>query len=145
MRPAIPALLAALLLASPAHAVDPGGGDGPIVTLGPVRAAIEAEDWAGALALLRPILAAAPNDADALNLAGYASRKAGDLDAAASHYAAALRADPDHLGALEYQGELFLERGDRAAAEANLARLVALCGACEEQADLAAALARAGR
>ena len=69
---------------------------------------------------------------------GFASRKAGALEQAATFYRAALAADPDHLGALEYQGELFLMTGDRAGAEANLARLGALCGTCEEQADLAA-------
>ena len=52
-----------------------------------------------------------------------------------------LRLSPDHRGALEYQGELHLSRGDIAAAEANLARLAALCpSGCEERADLAKAV-----
>lgn len=48
--------------------------------------------------------------------------------------------DPTHLGALEYQGELFLQIGDRTRAEANLALLEQLCGTCEQQEDLALAI-----
>ncbi len=80
-------------------------------------------------------------NADALNLLAFATRNLGDLENAASYYRAALGMDPNHLGALEYQGELFLLLGDRAGAEANLARLTELCGACEEREELAAALA----
>ncbi len=132
-------LCLALCLASPALAVDMGISDEP--DLGPARAAIEAEDWEGALALLEPIVAEDADNADALNLMGYAARNAGDLERAASYYRAALSADPEHLGALEYQGELFLMQGDRAGAEANLGRLTELCGACEEREELAAAVA----
>lgn len=133
------ALLAALA-ATPALAVDLGRGHAdPAVTA--ARAAIDAGDFNAALTLLSPYVADHPRDADALNLVGFASRKAGALEQAATFYAAALAVEPDHLGALEYQGELFLQQGDRAAAEANLARLTALCGACEEREDLAAALA----
>ncbi len=53
----------------------------------------------------------------------FSYRKTGDLDRAASHYDQALKLDPKHKGALEYQGELFLMQGNRAAAEANLAKL----------------------
>jgi tetratricopeptide (TPR) repeat protein len=132
-------LCLALCLAPPVGAVDMGLSEE--ADLGPARAAIEAEDWAGALALLEPIVAEDADNADALNLMGYAARNAGDLDRAASYYRAALIAEPEHLGALEYQGELFLMQGDRAGAEANLARLTELCGACEEREELAAALA----
>lgn len=134
--------LAVLLgaLAAPAFALDtptaPAAAD-----LGPARAAIAAQDWAGAIALLTPVVQAQGGNADALNLMGYASRKAGHLQNAATYYEAALKADPRHLGALEYQGELFLMTGDRAGAEANLARLQDLCGSCEEARDLAEALA----
>ena len=79
--------------------------------------------------------------ADALNLLAFATRHLGDLDRAASYYRAALGIEPDHLGALEYQGQLFLLQGDREGAERNLARLTHLCGTCEERETLAAALA----
>lgn len=108
------------------------------------RAAIDAGDYATAIADLRQVVAEERRNADALNLLGYASRKSGALDQAAEYYDAALSIDPDHLGALEYQGELFIMTGDIDAARANLARLVDLCGSCEEQEDLAEALAQAG-
>ena len=132
------ALALLCLLATPALAV--GNEDAP-ASLAPAEGAIAGEDWAGALRLLAPILAEEPGNADALNLAGYASRNLGDMGRAATLYEAALAADPGHLGALEYQGEMFAMQGDRAAAEANLARLTELCGDCEERADLAEALA----
>jgi Flp pilus assembly protein TadD len=134
--------LAAVLcaLAAPAFAIDVGPPSGG-ADLSSARAAIQAGDWGGALGFLAPIVQADPRNADALNLLGFASRHAGHLQNAATYYQAALAVDPNHLGALEYQGELFLMTGDRAGAEANLAKLQSLCGSCEEEADLAAALA----
>jgi hypothetical protein len=48
------------------------------------------------------------------------------------------------LGALEYQGELFITTGKLDQAKANLAKLQGLCGTCEEAQDLEAALKAAG-
>ena len=134
--------LAALLLATPALAIDTGEATG--ASTARAQAAVEAGDYAGALRLLQPIVAAEPRNADALNLVGFASRKLGQLDQAASFYEAALALDPNHRGALEYQGEMFLMTGNVAGAEANLGRLRAICGACEEEQDLAAAIAGQG-
>lgn len=79
---------------------------------------------------------------DILNYLGYAHRKAGDFDAAKSFYAAALALDPDHLGANEYLGELYLELGQVERAKAQLARLDALCDfGCPEREDLARLIA----
>lgn len=126
------------LLASPAAAVGPEDVPSP---LAPAQAAINGENWSEAIRRLKPIVAAEPGNADALNLLAFAHRNAGDLVEAGRLYAAALAADPAHLGALEYQGELFLLQGNREGAEANLARLTELCGTCEEREELAAALA----
>ncbi len=61
---------------------------------------------------------------------------------AATFYAKALDFDPNHKGALEYQGELFVELGQIDKAKANLARLVRLCPqGCEEREDLEKAIA----
>jgi Flp pilus assembly protein TadD len=133
--------LALSLLATPAFAVDP---EDRAASLAPSRAAIEAEDWARAMFLLGAIVRQEPENAEALNLLGYASRKVGALEEAAEHYEAALAADPEHLGALEYQGELFVLLGDLEAACANLQRLTELCGNCEEREELAAVLAAGG-
>lgn len=137
----------AFLLSSPAMAVDTSPQEPATdvaALMSTARAAIQGADYASAIAVLNEVLVASPRNADAFNLLGYASRKSGDLDSAARHYEAALTINPNHLGALEYQGELFIMLGDLAAAEANLTRLAAACGACEEHAELAAALADPG-
>ena len=106
--------------------------------------AILSGDFAGALPILIALTAAEPDNADAWNMLGFASRKSGDLAAAGVAYGRALEIDPDHLGALEYQGEMYLELMQPDMAKANLARLQDLCGVCEEAEDLALALAAAG-
>jgi len=134
----------AFLLSSPAFAVDTAVTETPDEMMTTARAAIYAGDWSGAISTLMDVVDAAPDNADALNLLGYATRKSGDLERAAVFYDAALQINPAHLGALEYQGELFIMQGDIAAAEANLVKLAAACGACEEYADLAEALSDVG-
>ncbi len=108
------------------------------------EAAILGGDFAAALPILTELTAAEPDNADAWNLLGFASRKSGDLAAAEVAYGRALAINPDHLGALEYQGEMYLDLQKPDMAKANLARLQSLCGTCEEATDLAEALADAG-
>ena len=85
-----------------------------------------------------------PKNADIQNYLGFAYRKSGKLEASGNHYAKALELDPDHKGALEYQGELFLMTGAPEKARANLARLEVLCpSGCSELTDLKAAIAAA--
>ena len=104
---------------------------------------VEARQWAAALAELRRI-----NDtssADWNNLMGYCLRKSPspDLDAAERHYNEALRIAPQHRGALEYSGELYLMKGDLASAEKRLATLDKEClFGCEEYTDLKKAIER---
>ena len=79
---------------------------------------------------------------DILNYLGYAHRKAGDYGAAQGYYRAALNLDPDHIGANEYLGELYLELGEIERAKAQLARLDELCAfGCAEREDLARLIA----
>ena len=47
-------------------------------------------------------------NADAWNLLGFTYRKLGQLDDSDAAYLTVLSINPDHLGALEYQGELFI-------------------------------------
>jgi tetratricopeptide (TPR) repeat protein len=111
--------------------------------LSAARAKIKAKDYAGALALLRPMLNTTVNP-DLYNLAGFCFRKTGDQKQAWYWYNKALDLDPNHLGTLEYQGELFLETGQPAKARQNLAQLKILCPrGCEELADLQAAIDKA--
>jgi hypothetical protein len=56
---------------------------------------------------------------------------------AEGYYRTALDIFPEHRGALEYYGELKLERGDVAGAKAHLAKLEAICGfGCNEADEL---------
>ncbi|MFN3262975.1 MAG: tetratricopeptide repeat protein [Pikeienuella sp.] len=105
------------------------------------RALIEAGRAAEALPILTELAKALPSNADVFNLLGFAHRKTGDLTTSGAHYVRALYLDPDHLGALEYQGELFLMQGNTERAAANLRRLEALCPErCEERDELEAAI-----
>lgn len=100
--------------------------------------------YAEARDMLKGITAAEPANADAWNMLGYSNRKLGDLKAASKAYAKALKINPGHLGALEYQGEMFIQMGDAEKAKANLVALQGLCGNCEELQDLQKAMAAAG-
>jgi len=135
-------VLTALLLTGSAWAADmspppeikPAASD-PLAT---PRRLIVAKDWTGALTALR----AQPQTANAdwNNLMGYTLRKQAqpDLARAETHYLEALRLDPNHRGANEYLGELYLMKGDVASAEKRLAALAQICpGGCEEREDLA--------
>ena len=108
-----------------------------------IRAKIKAKDYVAALADLNT-LGNTVQHADVYNLIGFASRKSGDYKTAATFYAKALDFDANHAGALEYQGEMFVELGQIEKAKANLAKLAALCPTgCEEREDLEKAIAAA--
>jgi Tfp pilus assembly protein PilF len=64
---------------------------------------------------------------DILTYLGFANRKLGRYDVAEGYYRAALQVYPQHRGALEYYGELKVERGDLAGARRNLALLDKSC------------------
>jgi Flp pilus assembly protein TadD len=89
--------------------------------------AIDAKDWNQAIALLNKALARNDKNADIHNLLGYSERKRGNLEVAFKHYERALTLDPKHLGANEYLGEAYLQAGNVAKAEAQLAKLDKLC------------------
>ncbi|MDB5678609.1 tetratricopeptide repeat protein [Sphingomonas bacterium] len=72
---------------------------------------------------------------DILTYLGFANRKLGRYDVAEGYYRAALAIYPDHRGALEYYGELKVERGDLTGAKANLAKLDRVCTFGCSQAD----------
>ena len=62
----------------------------------------------------------APNKSDDLNnLLGFTARKSGNLEAAAKYYDKALEINPKHVGALQYQGELFITLGKIEKAKQN--------------------------
>ncbi|MEM9045973.1 MAG: tetratricopeptide repeat protein [Pseudomonadota bacterium] len=113
--------------------------------MAPFKAQIEAGQPEAAAKELEALLAGAPDDADILNMLGYAKRKMGEFDASRGYYERALTLDPNHKSALEYMGELELQTGNPDAARVLLTRLEALCPAgCEELDDLVEAFEEAG-
>jgi hypothetical protein len=108
------------------------------------KAALDAKNWKQAMSWLSAATRANPGDANAWNLLGYATRKNGDPKRALRLYDRALRLNPKHLGALEYQGEAYVELKQITKAKANLARLKTACGtSCEQYLDLAEMIAKA--
>lgn len=106
-----------------------------------VSAIIGTGDYRGARAELLKIDKAFPNDANINNLLGYTSRKLGQYSPSASYYKKALAINPRHLGALEYQGELFVILKKYKDARKNLKKLGQLCGLdCAEYKDLKLAI-----
>ena len=154
------AALVTLTLAMPAFAIDTGGesttpapaatttkpAPKPVKVSGPTmadaRADIAAKNWTKAIADLTVIVKASPTSADAFNLLGYSYRNAGNYDRAGQAYTKALKLDPKHTGALEYQGVLFIKLNQIDKAKANLALIKSICGntTCESYVDLAKAI-----
>jgi Flp pilus assembly protein TadD len=114
--------------------------DAPDLTA--VRAKIKAKDWTGAITDLNELIDKGTQHADVYNLLGFSLRNSGDLKGAQTFYKKALEFDPDHKGALEYQGELYVMLRDLTKARENVARLMKLCPqGCEELEDLQKAIA----
>jgi Flp pilus assembly protein TadD len=106
-----------------------------------IRSLIAVKNFSAALSALKVADKAFPNNADINNLLGYSARNLKQYKPAATYYVKALRIDPNHLGALEYQGELFMLTKKTSDAKKNLAKLKSLCGVnCEEYIDLKKAI-----
>ena len=106
-------------------------------------ALIKQKNFTAALNLLKQADSTYANNADVNNLLGFSSRNLKQFSASARYYQKALRINPNHLGALEYQGELLLQTKKVSAAKKNLAKLKQLCGVnCEEYLDLKKAIGR---
>jgi len=94
---------------------------------------IHREEYAKAIPYLDRALAMRPSSADILNYEGFAHRMVGDYPASLDYYQRALARDPDHKGAHEYLGELYLNMHQVGSAKAQLAELVRLCPTgCDE-------------
>jgi Flp pilus assembly protein TadD len=114
--------------------------DAPDLTA--VRANIKAKDFKSAITDLNGMIDNGVQHADVYNLLGFSLRKNGDLKTAYTFYKKALDFDPEHKGALEYLGELYVQTGELAKARENVVLLTKLCPqGCEELEDLQKALA----
>src|SRR5262245_20106101 len=120
------AILLALSIGSPARAVDNPGPSTTAPELSAVRAKIKAKDWRSAVIDLRK-LAETHQHADVYNLLGFSLRNLGEYAEARSYYGKALDFDPQHKGALEYLGELYVRTGEMEKAHAMVTRLQAAC------------------
>ena len=94
---------------------------------------LKEEDYKSALKTLKKYTKSKKKDADGWTLLAFTNRKLKNYSEAESLYIKALNLDPDNKVAIEYQGELFVELGRLEEANANLAKLKALCpNSCEE-------------
>lgn len=118
-----------------------GGDNWGSSTLAPIKKLIEGEKYEKAISELDKALLDEPDDADLLNLLGYSNRKLGNFDTALDYYLKALKIDPEHRGANEYLGELYLQLGQPEKAEERLAVLDKDCFfGCDEYDELKEAI-----
>ena len=105
---------------------------------------IKAGSFDEALVILETIIQNKPDDANIHNYMGFSFRKKGMLEKSAYHYEQALEINPKHLGALEYQGELYIALGEVEKAKANLTKIDDICWTeCSELRELKKAIEQA--
>jgi Flp pilus assembly protein TadD len=105
------------------------------------KKAVAAKNWTLAVSSFKKVVADNPKSADGYNMLGYSNRWLGKYDEAFAAYDKALALDPKHKGALEYSGIAYLKTNQKDKADAQLAKLKAICATCEETTDLAKAIA----
>ena len=99
---------------------------------------IKSEKYENAIKALNNLLSETPDGytkADLYNYLGYATRKQKnpDFELAEEHYLKALELDSDHIGALEYLGELYYETKRKDKAVEMLMRLKEVAGDDSEE------------
>ncbi len=103
--------------------------------------AMKAGNYNRAIELLQKVVAGDSQNADAWNDLGFSQRKLKKFDQALGAYQKALAIDPEHRGANEYLGELYLQTGNLAKAKERLKKLDDVCTfGCEEFDDLKEAI-----
>lgn len=130
-----------ILAAGPVKAV--GLSDPVSMELSEIQMVIEEGEPQKAIEMLWQYLESNPDDADGYNLLGYSYRKNQKFDLAKKSYDRALAIEPEHKGAHEYLGELYLQTGQLEKAEAQLEKLAQICGleGCTEYEELRVAIA----
>jgi tetratricopeptide (TPR) repeat protein len=107
----------------------------------PFHELIADENYQQAVIELQEALLEAPDDPDLLNLYAFSQRNLNKFDTALENYQKALRIDPEHRGANEYLGELYLLLDQPDKAEERLAVLDKECFfGCEEFDELKQAI-----
>lgn len=152
MRKSVLAALAMAAFSTPVFAMGSGGSYGGFGGMGSNPAGfdeystalrlIHHEQYGDAIPHLQNALEQKPHDADILNYLGFTERMIGNYNYSMAYYQKALTEDPDHKGAHEYLGELYLDLKDLPNAQAQLAILQKLCdGDCDEVAALTKSIA----
>jgi len=109
--------------------------------LAPVQTLIQDEKYQKAISALQELLKETPMDPDMLNLLAYSQRKLQRFDEALVNYQKALDIEPEHRGANEYLGELYLQLGQLDKAEERLQVLDDACYfGCDEFDELEEAI-----
>lgn len=133
-------LCSVILVATTANAFAMASNDAPAPANSAYDQAVklvEVQDFKGAAALLTGFVGTDPTNADAWNYLGYSERKLGNFPGALAAYGKALALQPEHRGANEYLGELYLQMGDLAKAKERLAVLDKACWLpCDEYSEL---------
>jgi len=156
---AVAAALMSFSIAGAALAIDSGGGGGggsssssssssssasrSAPSIEEARARIDQGRCTAALRILNQLVELQPNNADVYNLIGFCLREKGRYGQAEQYYLKALQIDPNHLGANEYLGELYVKTGHLDQARQRLAVLQQVCGSCEAYDELAEAIEEA--
>ena len=95
--------------------------------------AIDQKNYINAVAHLNLLSKEQSDNADAFNLLGYSHRKLKQYAVAERFYKRALTIDPEHKGALEYLGELYVETNRFDLARQQLSKLDQVCWfSCKE-------------
>ena len=98
-------------------------------------------NFEAAVGYLSKVVNTDPTNADGYNLLGFSYRKLGNVELAFENYRASLEIEPNHQGANEYIGELYLQLGDLANAEKHLKVLDEACFfGCQAYTDLKTAI-----
>jgi tetratricopeptide (TPR) repeat protein len=106
------------------------------------KALIDQKQYEKAIDHLKEARDADSDNADIHNYLGYSYRKLGSYEKSMESYNKALELDPEHKGALEYKGELFLKLNKPDDAKKLAEKLESLCpSGCEELDDLQKSIA----
>ena len=134
------ALLSLISLSNPTLA-DGGNDNDRNSLLAPGQTLIEDEKYQEAISALQKLLKETPTNADMLNLLAYSQRKLQRFDEALVNYQKALNIEPEHRGANEYLGELYLQLGKPDKAQERLQVLDEACFfGCDEFDELEEAI-----
>ena len=110
-----------------------GGSYSSDFDIRPIMKMIEQEQFLDAIDELHYELDNDPDNADILSLLGYSYRKTQNYEDAMTFYEWALNTKPNHRGANEYLGELYLETDRLDKAEQQLEILSNICSSsCKE-------------